>query len=630
MAARLDGAGMHNGDGSSPLLRFYEERFAPERHQRVADSTRANYRYAIKHFERYLKRPAEIGDLTTAHIAGLIQDFAERGRKPKTALKSRDALMALGHAAVAWGLIAVAPYSPKPYQPPSLRKLLPWSIDELNAILGSARTMGEDVDGIPASLWWPALLLVLLDTGADVPRVLRAAVDDFDCKAGTLAVGPLVYRLHPLTIEALERIRRHGQSRLLPWSLDGGKPPFYMLLRAYKTLLYRANLPYTESYLFNKLRVSRQRRSTVFASINLQLAFRPRGGKPTFPRAKARRVWGKKRRTKAVPKTHASARESTGSKPARDDAADVVWISNNSERALHRFYADKYRPLRLSDAAPQTKQHYPAMLNRLREFAACDVTLDQLSDDFVERFMVWARQRGAAPATVNGYRACILALWRFAYRKRYLDDQPRCVEKLKLPRRIPEAWSLEEVNRLLRAAAGTEGTICGVAAGVWWPALLLVLYDTGLRIAAVMNLTREALDMETGELFVPAEIQKHNSDQVFRLHRDTLDAVRLLEPRTREMLIPWHAEFNERTNGMLYSGYRKILHRAGLAAGRRDLFHKLRRTSGTLLASVAGDKAGADHLGHSDPKVFVTHYLDPRKLNRARATDLLPRPEWNQ
>ena len=240
------------------------------------------------------------------------------------------------------------------------------------------------------------------------------------------------------------------------------------------------------------------------------------------------------------------------------------------------------------------------------------------------------RFRRASPATVNKHRAHLLALWRFARKKKRLSGDEPDIEKTKEYKRIPEAWSLDEFQRLLTAATKADGTIVGIPAGSWWLALLLLMYDTGLRISAVMQLPANA--MTDGHLRVAAETQKQGAEQHFRLHEQTLAALTQMDGSRRtaaelakERLFPWPMDpgGDWRT---LRGAYRKILKAAGLPHGPREMFHKLRRTSATLLAAELGEEAASKHLGHSGLNV-TRRYLDPSKIEQKSAVDALPRPK---
>ena len=186
-------------------------------------------------------------------------------------------------------------------------------------------------------------------------------------------------------------------------------------------------------------------------------------------------------------------------------------------------------------------------------------------------------------------------------------------------------WSYDELNRLLASGRTMPGEVCGLLAADWWHAFLLVVLNTGAAIADVLlarpgDYARRYGTLTVGML-VAAEIQKQKADQAFSLHAETLELIRQTHPERRSVLFPW------RGRKRLRPQYREILRRAGLSAGSRDLFHKLRRTCATQLTNVADEKAAQKQLGHSD--VGTTRgYIDPTKLTRVQETKLLPRPVW--
>jgi integrase len=76
----------------------------------------------------------------------------------------------------------------------------------------------------------------------------------------------------------------------------------------------------------------------------------------------------------------------------------------------------------------------------------------------------------------------------------------------------------------------------------------------------------------------------------------------------------------------LRQSYRQILEAAGLPHGSKDLFHKLRRTSGTYLARATDELTAQLHLGHSHVSVTRRSYIDPGKLQRVQAALVMERP----
>jgi len=505
------------------------------------------------------------------------------------------------------------------------RPFVPWSRGELERLFASARTMPGDVAGVEAGRWWFALLAVMLDTGLSAAELLAIDKAQYDPRTGTLVSRLFAFQLHPKAVEAVDAMRRHEHARLFPWPLDNGRPPFHMLLRTYKQVLFRANLPYAQPCLFQRLQRTGRALPDALGQLDLTLTINARSDKLRFVRPRDRERWQqllaedpsgqrKRRRRKATPPR------------TPDQAAVIVTIGNNSPKSLRRFFEDVYRPQRLADATEHTAGDYRSALNWLARFCGCEPSLDCLSDDLLERFLAWLKAAGKANATVNGQRACLLALWRHAWRKRLVPEQPRDVMKLRVPKRLPEAWSPEQVGLILRAAAESPGTICGIPAAAWWPALVLTLYDTGLRIAAVMQLRQADLTAD-GWLNVPAEVQKQDADQAFRLHPDTLRSIAATLAEPREWLFPWPIDSDGHFR-YLARAYREILQRAGLSHGRRDLFHKLRRTSATAIADAYDLATAQRHLGHSGIDV-TRRYVDPTKLKRNHTgAEAIQRPAW--
>ena len=72
--------------------------------------------------------------------------------------------------------------------------------------------------------------------------------------------------------------------------------------------------------------------------------------------------------------------------------------------------------------------------------------------------------------------------------------------------------------------------------------------------------------------------------------------------------------------------YKAILKAAGLPFDRWSMFHKLRRTSATLIASTISLEAARQQLGHTTPEMTLSTYVDPRQLGQNIA-DMLPRPQ---
>lgn len=481
----------------------------------------------------------------------------------------------------------------------------PWSVPELNRLLATARHELGDIAGIPAGRWWSALLLTLLDTGSCPAGVLGAPLSAYDPAQGRVTLGRFTFELHFHTVAAFEAIRGIRRERLLPWPKDRGGTSFTMLIRDYRTLLYRAGLPQTKANLFDRMRVTARADDRVLDHINTRFAFQPRADKPTFPRApRASEARPDRTRIKTQPIIA----------PAPPGAVTVLG-----------FFDDSYRVVRMATSSAANVNTRRAELQRFDRWLKRQATMDDLSEDAIERFMASLLTERRSPATVNKYRRVLMALWSYAWKKRKGCSPPGDVPKLREPKRLPVAWSQEEMARLLEAAAETRGDVCGIPARVFWPALICTIYDTGLRITAAMSIPTARLNLATGWILATHDTQKQKADQAFKLHPETLKLLLLTGPHERETLFPWPFVDRRKTLVRALNG---ILIRAGLPHGARDKFHKIRRTHATYLADVAGEQAAQYSLGHSSASV-TRGYLDPTKFRRRTETvDILERPAW--
>lgn len=470
----------------------------------------------------------------------------------------------------------------------------------VDRLLASARAMPGHVAGIPAGIFWPALLMTIIDTrGSTLCGLLRLSASDFDRDAGELRIRGRIQVPHPRSTDALIALQSAGApyalSQLFPWPFD--TLPHLKTLRNHFTFLRRrVMLPshITFRWLRNTAKTDPHLMSRIdpFAQFEFDPNVRTIGqehGMGTL----------KKQRNRAVEGLHP--------------------LSVPPEISLVRFFEDVYAPLRLTKTRCDRMR---STLQKVMAFTATEPHFALLNDNFCDTFTVWMLNNSILQrTTINLHLRNFLALWRLAWKKRRVDELPRDVTFLRVPKRTPDCWSIDELHRLIATAAQEPGLVGVVPARVFWPTLLAFLFVTGLRIGAALSLPRKSLDLENGWLHVPAECQKQLADQSIQIGPDCLAAMqRLLEFDTGPLL--FHSPFR---GPQVYRKYlRRILERAELPTGRRDLFHKLRRTCGTFIAKALGEQAAQQYLGHSSVQV-TRAYIDPRKLDRAQAVAVLPR-----
>lgn len=286
----------------------------------------------------------------------------------------------------------------------------------------------------------------------------------------------------------------------------------------------------------------------------------------------------------------------------------------NDTMTLRGLLNDIYAPLK--GICDRTIELYKFTLDAFAEFLGHEPTLADLDELVVARFLAWrVRQRAASTAAKD--RSQVRALWEFAARRRLIDQWPT-IPLIRVPERVPEAWMTEEFQRLLDSSAKERAVLDGIPAAAWWRAFLLVMYDSAERQAAVASLQWSAVRGRS-ILFV-AESRKGGRRDILRdISEETqaaLDAIR--GSRTPgDLVFPW-----PRNRQYLWKRLEIILKRAGLPAGRRDKFHKIRKTTASYY-QAAGYSAQT-LLDHADPAT-TRKYLDPRIVRPTSAPDVIPR-----
>lgn len=274
---------------------------------------------------------------------------------------------------------------------------------------------------------------------------------------------------------------------------------------------------------------------------------------------------------------------------------------------------------------PGTATQYTVTARQLEEAAGGPVHTRDLSRKLAVDYRTWLVDQKRSSETVASKWNNLRVLWRYAHKLGLADAPPDDLPAIKKRKRKPKAWQLDEMERLIQAAyqarpgRGWEGR--------HWVALLLVIYDTGLRISSALKIKTTQLSLERATLRSPAEDQKDGEELVFPLHAQTVLAIRDALEAPRDLLFPWPF-----SREVIWRRYEEILIAAQLlpanasdAERRRAKFHKLRRTSASWLESVCPGAATA-HLGHSDRSTTVKSYLDPEiTRSQVNAVEALPR-----
>lgn len=247
-------------------------------------------------------------------------------------------------------------------------------------------------------------------------------------------------------------------------------------------------------------------------------------------------------------------------------------------------------------------------------------TLADLSRQTILAWMAWGKA-SRSPRTVNNWRASVLSLWRYSRHELHVGPKVQRVPKLRVPQRIPTAWTLEEFSSIIAACRHLPGDWLGCPVSLAWEILTGMLWDTGSRLRPALLAGVADVDLLTGSWFMPAEhLKGGRADRLFRLHPDTVSLIRasLVVPRARLFPFPF-------VRPTIWDHWRRILRLAGLPTGRQWGFHCIRRTAESYAAQKRGIEFAAACVGHG-VEVARASYVSPRIAVPPALIDVLPRP----
>ncbi len=302
---------------------------------------------------------------------------------------------------------------------------------------------------------------------------------------------------------------------------------------------------------------------------------------------------------------------------------------DKSTMTVRDFFRTVYQPARMLNSKGRSIQQLEIAINRFEAHIGHVATLADLTEGNVSTWMAAGLQqeKPLAPTTINSRLRELKTLWRYAVRKRFVvvgdDNNLESLDRLKVEKRNPRAWTIGEMEAIVKSARMAHGRYMGVKAGLWWDGFLNLLYDTGLRLSAAMGIRFDEIDFTNKLLCIPAGRMKNNCEQYFRLHDQTIEAILATLPPRRTFVFPFPFKYQR----SLYGRYRRILKRAGLASTRLDMFHKIRRTCASHVSRILGEEAAIRQLGHQDASC-IKRYVDPRFTNDHLAAMHLPRPAW--
>lgn len=282
---------------------------------------------------------------------------------------------------------------------------------------------------------------------------------------------------------------------------------------------------------------------------------------------------------------------------------------------LRDYFNGLFCPTKLLNREPKTKCGYRTSIKHLEEFLGRDANVEDLNDLIISQHLGRMIEKGASLGTVSKERTHLTAMANFAAKKRLLTEFVD-IAPIRVPERIPECWTHDELARLIKACRTAGGCIAGIPSSSWFLSVHLAIFDTGERVGAMLRCKWS--DLNGDNLHVRAEYRKGKiRDRLYPLSEDTVECINRIRHPDRDLI--WPIDFSTST---LYDRYKKLLQQAGLPDNRMTKFHRMRKTVATYLQAAGINPQ--TQLDHSSSRT-TAKYIDQRMLRQTAPRDVLDR-----
>jgi integrase/recombinase XerD len=243
--------------------------------------------------------------------------------------------------------------------------------------------------------------------------------------------------------------------------------------------------------------------------------------------------------------------------------------------------------------------------------------------DDVTAFIAALWDRGLAPSTVERRVAAIKGLHKFLVREGVTENHPTARLPLpKVPERLPEVISIDDVDRLLSQAFPDS------PAGLRDRAMLETLYGCGLRVSELTGLELTGVDLNAGYIRVFGKGGKERIVPIAGMATHALDAYLkhgrpYLRPKSSVRGVDTSAVFvNARGGRLSRQGVFGIVKAYGARVGLEMHPHTLRHSFATHLLEGGADlRALQEMLGHADISTTQVYtHVDRRHIREEYLT----------
>lgn len=158
------------------------------------------------------------------------------------------------------------------------------------------------------------------------------------------------------------------------------------------------------------------------------------------------------------------------------------------------------------NCSPHTLRNYAADLRQFADFAGPETEAAAIDHIRIRQFLAHLYERGARKTSVARRLAALRSFFRYLVREELLKENPaRLVASPRLPERLPEIPSIEQVNHLLDDMPSRPEAAAFLSRDL---AMLELLYGAGLRVSELVQLNLSDVNFGAEILLVRGKGQR--------------------------------------------------------------------------------------------------------------------------
>jgi len=227
---------------------------------RIGESTRYQYRIALRHFATFLGRDPTSADLHDDAITAWMSRRLSEGIAPITVREQAGRVQALWTWMARRRMVEQFPTFAKPRVPQPMP--VAFSEDELRRFFRSCRKERGQIAGVPADIWVSSFFAFIFNTSERKGAALAVLVSWMDLENRVCVIPPAVrkggvkgavYPLWPETVPLIRECIAANPRRTHVWPWDRCHESYYTILHR---ILADADLPVDRKHMTHGLRVS--------------------------------------------------------------------------------------------------------------------------------------------------------------------------------------------------------------------------------------------------------------------------------------------------------------------------------------------------------------------------------------